>query len=136
MIEVEKSGYGIRNILVSNSTVNAIVNDQVRPHNAAPNDSTSYIVYSFRDVPYKTKDGTNSLWRLLVTLELYTDTSDGLDILAAATRHALDGQNGTFGSVEFVSCDYMGKRDYYREAGKLDGIYMMEQDYELFVNAT
>jgi hypothetical protein len=136
MKTLEQTPDVVRYILAQNSAVAALVATRIRPNVAASGETFPYLIYNATSsLPYQTKDGTTDLKRVLVTVEIYTKGSgsvsgyDKLQELAAKVRQALDGQAGTIDGHDIQKIEYETSRNYYQEAGRIDGIYLMEQDF-------
>jgi hypothetical protein len=116
-------GAAIFDKLSNDTGVTALVGDRIYP-NVSPDNIYPLIVYTVEQEPEESIDAME-LKEFSVTLTIVARSYAALQLLAPATKTALDGQRGTWGGILVRSCNLQSptSEDSYTDSGNSEITY-------------
>ena len=125
-------GKAIYELLVSDATVESLVQEKIFPNVAAQTTEFPFIVYDVTsDDPEDTKDGVSTLDSNTVMVSGYAQTYSKASSLAVAIRDALDRASGIQEGVVIQTIQYKGYNDVFDDMSGSDGIYRKSLDFKV-----
>lgn len=119
----------VLSILLNDATIDGLVSNRVYLDEAPQGDSLDYIIIETSDnEPFPTKSGVSAKDHTILNVFSYATDPKRRKNLANAVRSALDGQSGTFNSVQVEDIRYQTESGFFEELENRKA-YVRDQEY-------